>query len=118
MNISQYLQLAIDWLNSPVGKTIAVYVAGWGLKMWKPFFDKAIPVATLTINLLISVLGVITGAASGVHNTSFAVAAVTEAQQMNPLFDIILPQIIADGAYNWPRKIWKWLTDHSRKVFN
>lgn len=116
MDVAKVLTDAITWLSAPMGKTIALYACGWLLKLWPKFFDKAIPVATPALNLLLTVLGLFAQSAGG--NATFAVAAMDAAQPTNVLLDIVLPQLIADGAYNWPRKIFAWIGKHGRKIFN
>lgn len=106
------------WLASPVGKTIALYVSGIVLRLWPKFFNGAIPVGTAGVNLLLSVLNLLAQAAAGNQVGGLHFAAVEAAQPTNLILDVVLPQLIADGAYNWPRKVWKWLTEHGKKLFH
>ena len=105
------------WLASPIGKSIALYVAGIALRLWPQFFNKAIPAGTAVVNLALTLVNLlaqaVAGPPAGVHT-----AALELAQPTNVVLDIILPQIIADGAYNWPRKFWRWFTEHGKKLFH
>lgn len=117
MNFLEVVQKAIEWLASPVGKTLALYASGWLLKAWPSFFDKAIPAGTAAVNLLLTVLGLLAQAAGGgATGHAFAVAAVEQAQPTSLILDVILPQFIADGAYNWPRKVWGWFKCHALRM--
>lgn len=118
MDIIGTITAATAWLASPVGKTIALFVSGRLLKLWPKFFNGAIPVATPAINLLLTVVNLLTQAAAGTQVGGIHFAAVEAAQPVNVLLDVVLPQLIADGAYNWPRKVWRWFTDHGRKLFH
>lgn len=114
MNFLEAVQKAMEWLASPVGKTLALYASGWVLKAWPDFFNKAIPAGTAVVNLVLTLLGLLAQAGGGSH--TFAVAAVSQAQPANLILDVVLPQLIADGAYNWPRKIWSWFKDHALRM--
>ena len=118
MNFLEVVQNAIEWLASPVGKTLALYASGRLLKAWPKFFDGAIPAGTAAVNLLITVLGLLAQAAGGGTGGAhaFAVVAMEQAQPANLVLDIILPQLIADGAYNWPRKVWRWFSQHALRM--
>lgn len=115
MDVLGVIQKAIDWLASPVGKTLALYVSGLALRAWPSFFNKAIPVGTAAVNAALTLLGLLSQAAGG-GSHQFALAAAEAAQPTNLVLDVILPQLIADGAYNWPRKVWKWVFDHAGRV--
>jgi len=118
MDIITSITSITAWLASPVGKTLAIYVAGRLLKLWPKFFDGAIPAGTAGVNLLLTVLNLLAQAASGNQVGGLHFAALEAAQPTNVLLDIVIPQLIADGAYNWPRKIWKWLSEHGRKILH
>jgi len=114
MNLVQFLQTALDWLSSPVGKTLALYASGWAFKAWPAFFNKAIPVGTASVNVLLTILNLLAQSAAGAG--SIAAVAAVQAQPVNIVLDVLLPQLIADGAYNWPRSVWHWIRDHSFRV--
>jgi hypothetical protein len=114
--IVQYLQQFFEFLSGSLGKAALLYAFGWILKLNPKFADEAIPVATLILNILTALLAGLVGAHGGLAPAGFSFAAVVMPAQPNPILDIILPQLIADGAYNWPRKIWRWLTQVLHKA--
>lgn len=109
MNI---LEQILAFVQSVPGKAILLYVFGWLLKLNPNFPNSAIPIATLVTNIVVALLATL-AEAGGIKPAVYAVAAV--AQGNNLLLDIILPQLIADGAYNWPRKVWAWISGLGKK---
>ena len=108
----------LAFVQGMAGKSLLLYTTGWILKKNPKFADEAIPAATLVVNILVAVLAAVTQAATGgVHSVAFAALDPTPAGS-NIILDVLLPQIIADGAYNWPRRIWAWLFHHGAKVTN
>ena len=65
MDIITSITSITAWLASPVGKTLAIYVAGRLLWLWPQFFNGAIPAGTAGVNLLLTVLNLLAQAASG-----------------------------------------------------
>lgn len=104
-------------LQTTVGKSILLYVTGWILKLIPSFSDKAIPLATMVVNILSTILATMASAHAAPLPGMFMLAAVepVAGPGFNPLLDVILPQFIADGAYNWPRNLWHWLSGRFKK---
>jgi len=96
----------LSFVQGTTGKALLLYGFGWLLKINPKFADSAIPAATVALNILVTIIAV-AAEAQGVKTASFVVAATPPG--FNVLTDVILPQIIADGAYNWPKKLWAFL---------
>ena len=96
----------LSFVQGTTGKALLLYGFGWLLKINPKFADAAIPAATVALNILVTVVGVAVEA-HGIKPAYFVVAATPPG--FNVLTDVILPQIIADGAYNWPKKLWAFL---------
>jgi len=96
----------LSFVQGTAGKALLLYGFGWLLKINPKFADAAIPAATVALNILVTVVGVAVEA-HGIKPAYFVVAATPPG--FNVLTDVILPQIIADGAYNWPKKLWAFL---------
>jgi hypothetical protein len=103
----------LTFVHSLFGKSALIYGFGWLFKLNPKFKDAGIPIATLVVNVLSTILAAAAEAAGAAnHPAMFAVV-----QAVNPapgagvdvVFDVILPQLIADGAYNWPRRVWAWI---------
>lgn len=107
----------LAFVQGMFGKSLLLYVTGWLLKLNPKFADEAIPAATAVVNILVAILAAMAEAAGGTHTAMFAAVDPTPAGS-NLILDVLLPQIIADGAYNWPRKIFKWIFHHGGKVIN
>ena len=105
------LTQALSFVQSLFGKSILVYGFGWLFKLNPKFKNEGIPAATLVVNILVAALAAAAEAA-GATTSPAAFVAATAAGAMRPdaiIFDVLLPQLIADGLYNYPRRLWSWL---------
>jgi hypothetical protein len=100
----------LGFLQDPLYKGLLVTGLTWLFKV-KPEIKTALPLVSLAVNVVLELVSAAAEAAVGpVAPAAFSVAAVMEKPAgFNPVLDILLPQLIADGAYNWPRKAWAWL---------
>ncbi len=108
------LATILSFVQSMVGKSVLIYGFGWLFKLNPKFKDEGIPVATAVVNILIAIIAA-AAEASGVaaYPAGYAVISVLDptpgGRGVDVVFDLVLPQLIADGLYNWPSKIAKWL---------
>lgn len=100
----------LAYLQDPVYKGLVVHALTW-LFRFRPELRGATPVLSLGVNILLAIIAAWGEAAVGpVKPAAFSLAAVAaQPTGFNLIVDVLLPQAIADGTYNFTKKLVAWL---------
>jgi len=109
------LKQVLDFANSVTGKTLLLYGFGWLLKASPKVANEVIPVANLVVNILVTVVASAVDA-GGIKPALMVAAVQPQHVGVDWLVDVVAPQLLADGLYNWPRRVYNWIFVHKGKT--
>lgn len=98
----------LSFVNQPQVQFALTLAGGWILKRWPAFNNKAIPLATLSMNLAISLLGPMFGVVPA-HAEVAGVVTASGAPTLNPLFDALITWVAATGTHGGFKNLWQWV---------
>ena len=122
-----YLQVALNWVNDPLHKSLLFMAGGWALNRWPAFVNKAIPGVTTLASILLGasqlLVAAVSAAKGGVVGASFTAAVIAEAGQPSfggavvaAVVGTILPVWVSTGHYSWLKNIAQWIVDGMNMV--
>jgi hypothetical protein len=99
----------LDWANSPVGKTVLLFVGGVALKRWPTFINKAIPVTLLVASSLLSILHAAFPSLTPIASTTLMVTSAPASSWWSTFITTaILPTVAAVGLHSGPKNTLEW----------
>jgi hypothetical protein len=104
------LAAVLAYIQDPIWRGVLVNLLGYVFRM-KPELRSSLPVVTLALNIAMAVVAVAgEAAAASTKPALYSLAEMaTVPNAATGLLELLLAQVIADGAYNWPRKLIAWV---------
>lgn len=115
---------ALDWVNSPVNKTVLMVIGAWIWNRNSVTINKALPALTMGASILSGAAQLIMAAVSaafpqaGIHSAAYEMAATHgPVYTMSAMvFGTVLPALVTIGHHSWLKNFAEWLGEGAKFV--
>lgn len=113
---------ALDWVNTPVNKTVLMVLGAWVWNRSSATINKALPAVTMGASILSGAAQLIMAAVAaafpqaGIHSAAYeAVASGTVVSTVGAaVFGTVVPVLVTIGHHSWAKNFIEWLSEGAK----
>jgi len=113
---------ALDWVNTPMNKTVLMVIGAWVWNRSSATINKAIPALTMGASILAGAAQLVMASIAaafpqaGIHSAAYEAAASGSVVSTvgAAVFGTVVPVLVTVGHHSWLKNVLEWLQDGAK----